>query len=583
MTNKNKVQSGSLFLLLVFCFQMSWAAENKPYPIFITDSKFLNEAGIIKQFKQNNADGFDFLTEKGGLFSCSQPNVEKDLKRHFFSNIVRNTLDTKHIPILFTRIQDQPFVTLDADHQLIIGNTMTPPVCDSKPYKLEHLNFKTEGGVEDTLFVVSSSWPNIYFVPKAALCLQSYLMQDMSFKNRVEIALSGPIEKLCPNLESVRFKLKDAYLLSIGQEGDDQYIIYAQYSNGDSTSKNESSIFRYRNVKTDYCRFEIKKIIIKKGCSRLAFERIVKQIEQGTTLNPYQLENEATITKIDSFQDVPVNGLHVPFIIDYKNDKEWAIVCKQKDGYYISVMGGLSGKKISFVDSYQQQVKDSLIAIQVQQTHVKFYCKHMQSLSYQNFPLKNSSDLVSLYEIAQLIVLQKYADNNLLIGSCADSNNVHLLFKQDSNALYEFFWGVKQMSIQSISRFQDAGQLNSQLNQEAEKKKKVDETEKLKRKEQDARNKLVMKKKNKMSSKKMSEAAIRREEAQFFLGLDEASKETFNVFKRENNLSDEDSKILVKVLEKATKEKTENEFYATSPTDQLKWFNEQKKAVQKEK
>lgn len=561
------MRSGLSVLMLVSCVQMIRTGESNTQPVLITDSKFLKKAVNIKQCRPNDNNGFDILTEKSGLFLFTDSEIIGDSR--VFSKAQKPEFAIKHRPILFVKNLDRTLVTVNSDNQLIMGNEITASICNSKPYRLELLHSRDK----QTVFVVASSWPTIHFVFQKAFCDHELFIEEMSLGNRLRNALSDSKTRQCEKLSDSRSKIEDAYLLSVGQEEGDSYIIYAQVNKGNTDAKNESSIVPYRKFKTDYCTFTVKKMIVNDIFNLLSSE----------------LLKQTATEELCTIEDVPVDGTDVPFIIDYRNKAEWAVVCKKKDGYHVKAKA-CSERKIRFIDSERQHVKDALIAIQVQQQQVKFYCKNMESEAYVDF----SDHLQDV--LGKQIVLQKYADNNLLIGSWGDQERLHLLFKPDSGFFYEFFRGVKQISITSISRAQDQADLTQKIKSEAEVQNNENIQWKMKlaeenRKEQEGRALIELQRQQKEA---LAQKNRKAKEERITIGVgfgeqvvenddhffDHAAVKELEEFKTRNNLTEEAYLLLKKML-KEQKVASGSGFYAMSPEDQLEWFNEQKKQAQK--
>lgn len=451
------------------------------------NSDFLKQADQIKQFLvsvDHEAETYHILTKKGELFRTYGKLTSES------SNLITKSvgLPAKHDIKMFAVNNLSPSIFLNSNNQLLHGDTLfSKRICESTPYRLEILSLKKD----KKGYLVASSWPNIHFVEESEIKYQEPLasrLKGMGSKMLDDVKsiprkAKRAFKKFTDNDEKMtlfedededsedeitpsvtKCTLKNAYLLDVGQAGDDQYIIYAHVEKNATKPRAKDFISRFRNVRTDYPIFTIKKWTIKKEST---FENIVafvtsenqKNLSQTTsngvtiTIEDKDQEKQVEIpnvvpTTLCTIQNVPVDGSHVPFIIDYRNDNQWAVVCKKKDGYYLKINDKDEEPLLNFVLG-KDNIKPTVLAIQcIPNNRVLFYCK-------EGFG-KSDTDALS-----ESIVLNDYSfsdskDNGTkrtLTGCFADQNNIYLLFvERYRNVFYNAINGIQKFIVQRISK-----------------------------------------------------------------------------------------------------------------------------------
>ncbi|QQR62667.1 hypothetical protein IPH67_04600 [bacterium] len=359
-------------VLFFFAFSIAqvWAGETNEFVFVrsVLNTDFFKQADQIKQFLVNEVlklKTYHILTKKGQLFesigALTAGSDNKIMAAHDFAS--DHDKKMLHIGVEGTAVY------LSSNNQLVSGNNVfSSPICTSTPYKLESLSVKknskknSEKNRNETAYIVASSWPNIHFVSLDSI---------KGGWSRLQKTFPRWFKRTNPEEKLAKCTLKNAYLLDVGQEGEDQYIIYAHVvketqqarADGPRKARAKDFISRFRNIRTEYPTFTIKKWTITKDQT---FENIIAFVEsENQTAIPKKISGRVTVTiegkeqaedqqlqipnavptTLCTFQNVPVDGSHVPFIIDYRNDKQWAVVRKKKDGYYLHT-SAKSGEKL---------------------------------------------------------------------------------------------------------------------------------------------------------------------------------------------------------------------------------------------
>lgn len=451
------------------------------------DSKdFFKQADQIKQFlidekKSDYGEILDrkayILTKKGSIFQAFL-KIQQGAK-HQLTQYKENMFINNNHAILFDFCQKNDYghtvVILNNHHDLLTDlhlNWGLKTICDSTPYMLKTLSLTKKGKEQEqfssVVFLVASSWPNIHFVEQGALGL----LQNEPVTSRARGLVSSIQKRLLSSKglkEHVqkRCTLKNAYLLAAGQDDEEnQYIIYAHVEKNSKDHGAKNFISSFRKFRASYPTFTIKKWILTKDQS---FADVVTFVENennysgnaGEAENERQpmlknsvIEQEELYAKnpitLCTIENVPVDGLHVPFIIDYRDDHHWAVVCKKKDAYYLKT-DNHSEISLSFWGG-QKFSNPAILAIRYGIEDVTFYCK-------DGFVTITSDDLELKKPV--LLSLNNYtvsvdSHNNtksLLVGCFVDQKNIYLLLAERFKSFIDHVrYGIRVLILQKISK-----------------------------------------------------------------------------------------------------------------------------------
>ncbi|QQR63048.1 DUF4804 domain-containing protein [bacterium] len=363
--------------------------------------QFLKEAEGIKKIEKversqtidnelKTIHSFFILTNAGTLFEVSpngQINWTMDNLSYFtFKNrTLKNIADALSIKSTEDALSIKNETIISSGYMLAIDNKnhlLVPrltiknsaytkdlikieKICNTPIHLLDSLEFE-----HNTFAIIGSTWPNIHLV-HVPINLNSLIITGKPYKQTGDNSA---------NYSRITF-LKNAYLLAVGNEQEkDPYIIYGQI---------EKEPSQLRKVKTDYCAVIIKKMAFKESITKqniiypMPFKAEYFKIDDELVeKKAYTSEQFTTQKELCRFHNIPVDGSHVPFLIDYKSDKDWAILAHTKNGCQLITNSKKSAhaiitfaKKINFED---------IFAIEKSEEQTNFYSKKGRFYLTQN-------------------------------------------------------------------------------------------------------------------------------------------------------------------------------------------------------
>ncbi|QQR62670.1 hypothetical protein IPH67_04615 [bacterium] len=454
-------------VLFFFAFSIAqvWAGETNEF-VFVRNglnTDFFKQADQIKQFLVKTykkvPTRYYILTKKGQQFESMGLLTPGNEKNMIFESIVYTP---DHDIKMFQQWFDGTAVYLSSNNQLVINNNdFSESICTSTPYKLEILSVTEDDELikskRKAVYIVASSWPNIHFV------FSDYIKGGWS---RLQKTFPRWFKRTNPEKKLAKCTLKNAYLLDVGQEGEGQYIIYAQIQKNTEQVEFKDFFSRLRNIKTDYRTVTIKKWKITKDKT---FENICDVISaQNGEIRFSDAEDDKDgkddpfLSTLCTFQNIPVDGSHVPFVIDYRNDNQWAVVCKKKDGYYLHTNAksgektidqedGEEGsvketpKKLSFSNSNgQKSLRPTLLAVHAKSDGgVTFYCKEGKG------ELEGFAVNLEPYALDSEDVDQK----RTFVGCFTDQKHIYLLFVESFTSIWtNASQGIQKFIVQVVPK-----------------------------------------------------------------------------------------------------------------------------------
>ncbi|QQR63086.1 hypothetical protein IPH67_01255 [bacterium] len=398
---------------------------------------------------------------------------------HQLTQYKENMLINNNHAILFDFYQKNDYghnvVILNNHHDLLTDLHVhwgLKKICDSTPYMLKTLSLTKKGKQQEKLssvvFLVASSWPNIHFVEQGALGL----LQNEPVTSRARGLVSSIQKRLLSSKglkEQVqkRCTLKNAYLLAVGQDDEEnQYIIYAHVEKNNKGHGPKNVISTFRKLRASYSTFTIKKWIITKDQSFADLVTFVErennhadnadeaENERQSMLQDSTIEQEELQTKnpttLCTIENVPVDGLHVPFIIDYRDDDHWAVVCKKKDAFYLKT-NNHSEIGLSFMRG-QKFSNPAILAIRYGIEDVTFYCKDsFGQITSDELELKKPV-LLSLNNYTVSVDSQNNTKSSL-VGCFVDQKNIYLLLAERFKSFIDHVrYGIRALILQKVSK-----------------------------------------------------------------------------------------------------------------------------------
>lgn len=380
-----------------------------------SQKQFLKEVDGIKKIEKvkssqivdnelKTIDSFFILTNAGTLFE-----VRKDSKIAFkMDNLSHFTFKNRTLKKIADALPIENKTILPSDYMLATDNKnhllvphitinnndytknliKTGKICNTPVHFLGSLDFE-----HNTFAIIGSTWPNIHLVhlPTNRETEVGSTFYQTTSDNPADYA-------------HITF-LENAYLLAVSnQQGNDPCIIYGQI---------EKEASKLREVKTDYCMVIIKKMTFHKAktaADLLKVEKIREHANKGyqedelqddeedelDEPHPFRDEDfehkhktdikrnyangfETTQQELCRFHNIPVDGSHVPFLIDYKDDKHWAILAYTKKGCQLITRANSKESQHAMITFAKKINFEDIFAIESNEKQTDFYSKKGRS------------------------------------------------------------------------------------------------------------------------------------------------------------------------------------------------------------